>query len=246
MAGYFISMLSEKRWRLEAVLFVAMALLLSISLGSALRSWLEQHAVIQSPSAQSFYGFLIGAVSFQGAAFVLVHFFLKSHQVTWKEFLGLNAETWKRALKLAIITSILVIPLTMLMKEGCALLVTYLSGKPEEQLAVQVFTKTVGWGQRVNFGLAAVVLAPIAEEILFRGVLYSVVKQYAGPMFALSSTSLLFAAIHANLISFLPLTVLAMVLVWLYEETGGLVGPIVTHALSNAVNFSLLLIQTSK
>ena len=38
----------------------------------------------------------------------------------------------------------------------------------------------------------------------------------------------------------LPLTVLAVILVWLYEKTGSIVAPVLMHAAFNAVNFAMI------
>jgi membrane protease YdiL (CAAX protease family) len=43
--------------------------------------------------------------------------------------------------------------------------------------------------------------------------------------------------------TFVPLTFLAMTFVLLYERTQTLLAPILTHALFNAVNFTLFLFQ---
>ncbi|HOB32537.1 MAG TPA: CPBP family intramembrane metalloprotease, partial [Verrucomicrobiota bacterium] len=48
--------------------------------------------------------------------------------------------------------------------------------------------------------------------------------------------------IHANLKTFIPLTVLALVMTLLYERTGNLLAPIATHATFNAVNFIYLIV----
>jgi membrane protease YdiL (CAAX protease family) len=86
----------------------------------------------------------------------------------------------------------------------------------------------------------AVVLAPVVEEMLFRGILYPVIKELGYPRFALWSTSLVFGLVHANFMTFLPLTFLALLLVMLYEATDNLLAPILVHSLFNAVNFFLL------
>ena len=57
---------------------------------------------------------------------------------------------------------------------------------------------------------------------------------------AIAASSLLFAAIHGSLALMLPLTVLAVVLVWLYEKTGSIIAPILMHAAFNAVNFAMI------
>ena len=56
--------------------------------------------------------------------------------------------------------------------------------------------------------------------------------------------SLLFAAIHANLMTFIPLTFFALVLIALYEKTDNLLAPITAHCFFNSVNFSLFIFQS--
>jgi len=85
--------------------------------------------------------------------------------------------------------------------------------------------------------VVAIGIAPVAEELLFRGILYPAIKQAGFPGVALWGTSLLFAAIHVNLGIFVPLLLLALVLAQLYERTGNLLAPITAHALFNAFNF---------
>ena len=55
-------------------------------------------------------------------------------------------------------------------------------------------------------------------------------------------TSLLFAAVHMNLVTFVPLATLAVVLTMLYERTDNLLAPITAHVLFNALNFATLLV----
>jgi membrane protease YdiL (CAAX protease family) len=86
-------------------------------------------------------------------------------------------------------------------------------------------------------------MAPVCEEAIFRGILYPFLKQRFQPAFGLWMSSLLFATIHANAMTFVPLTMFALVLVWLYERTETLLAPILIHALFNAANFTLLVID---
>jgi hypothetical protein len=96
---------------------------------------------------------------------------------------------------------------------------------------------------RAASGIATVILAPIGEEVIFRGVLYPWAKRKFSPAIALWGTAVLFGAIHVNLSSFIPLTVLALVLVWLYEYTGNLLAPIAVHVVFNGANFIALFFQ---
>jgi membrane protease YdiL (CAAX protease family) len=91
-------------------------------------------------------------------------------------------------------------------------------------------------GCRVYFVVFSILIAPVAEEILFRGVLYPAIKQSGFPRSALWGTAVLFAAIHVNLPIFLPLLALGLALALLYEATNNLLAPIAAHGLFNAVN----------
>jgi membrane protease YdiL (CAAX protease family) len=76
---------------------------------------------------------------------------------------------------------------------------------------------------------AAVFVAPVCEEIIFRGFFYAAAKKFAGPWVAAVCSALVFAAAHGNLSALLPLFILALVLVFLYEKTGSLWAPIAVH-----------------
>ena len=83
-------------------------------------------------------------------------------------------------------------------------------------------------------GLAAVVAAPLCEEIVFRGYFYPVLKKYAGAWPAAISASFVFAAAHGNLTVLLPLFVFGGLLVFVYEKTGSLWAPIAVHCCFNS------------
>ena len=82
--------------------------------------------------------------------------------------------------------------------------------------------------------VAAVIAAPLCEEIVFRGYFYPVLKQHAGPWPAALCASLVFAAAHGNLTALLPLFVFGALLVLVYEKTGSLWAPIAVHCCFNS------------
>ena len=80
-------------------------------------------------------------------------------------------------------------------------------------------------------------MAPAVEEIFFRGILYTAFRGRGWPRIGLWVTSVVFAMIHANLMTFLPLLFFALVLTWQYERTGNLLAPVCTHSLFNTTNY---------
>ena len=113
----------------------------------------------------------------------------------------------------------------------------------QRQQLVQVVREASSVVQLIVQALAAVIFAPIVEELIFRGILYPAVKRTYNQKAALWGVSILFALTHMNFTVILPLTVLAIILTFLYETTRNLIAPIVAHSLFNAANFAYLIYQ---
>ena len=88
----------------------------------------------------------------------------------------------------------------------------------------------------------AIIVAPVAEEVIFRGYFYGVIRRYGGRIPAILTSSLLFAAIHVHLPSVPGLILLATILCLLYERTGSLWAPITMHAAFNASTIVYLML----
>lgn len=83
--------------------------------------------------------------------------------------------------------------------------------------------------------LLAVIVAPVAEEMLFRSALYLPLRARLGVVPAALLVSLLFAAFHRYPLGVANLVVLSLTFVALLEYTGSLWVPIVAHGLYNAL-----------
>ena len=90
--------------------------------------------------------------------------------------------------------------------------------------------------------IAVAVLAPIAEEIFFRGFLYGGLRRRMGALGAMLTSTLLFTALHFSLDAFIPIFVLGLFLAWLYERTGSLYPGMLLHAANNGLALVLLAI----
>jgi membrane protease YdiL (CAAX protease family) len=88
---------------------------------------------------------------------------------------------------------------------------------------------------------AAIIVAPVCEEVVFRGYLYGVGKRFLGPVVAAAVTALIFSAAHASIVALLPLFLFGLLLTWLYERTGSLWAPIASHACFNAATVTIQL-----
>ena len=91
----------------------------------------------------------------------------------------------------------------------------------------------------VLVGVLAVLVAPIAEETFFRGFLFAGLRVRWGTFWAALASGLLFAALHFNLGSIVPFTVIGMLLAWAYVFSGSLWTAIGAHFVFNSVSFGI-------
>jgi membrane protease YdiL (CAAX protease family) len=89
------------------------------------------------------------------------------------------------------------------------------------------------------------VLAPIAEELYFRGFVFRSYRLTKSPLVAYGATSLLFATLHLNLPALLPILVLSLIFCFAYQRTGSIVPSMVGHALNNSAAFCILYFTTA-
>jgi membrane protease YdiL (CAAX protease family) len=78
------------------------------------------------------------------------------------------------------------------------------------------------------------VLVPIGEEVFFRGFIYGTLRRW-GWVWAVILSSVLFAAVHLQVVHFLPILLLGVVLAVLYQRTGSLVASIAVHGVNNLI-----------
>jgi uncharacterized protein len=89
--------------------------------------------------------------------------------------------------------------------------------------------------------LAAVVLAPLVEELIYRVVLQTWLQKIAPPREALVAVAIIFSAVH-RLPDALPLLPLALILGYVYQQRRSFLTIVLIHMLFNAVNLTLALL----
>jgi membrane protease YdiL (CAAX protease family) len=186
----------------------------------------------------------ITTLSFQGAVLILVRRLIQEHGLEWSQAFGFRNK-WPRALVVGFMSAVSILPVAQGLQMVSAKLMSFLNWTPEAQYAVNIFKLTDSFPDRIVLGLAALVIAPVAEELLFRGVMYPALKGFGLPRFAFWSSAIVFAFIHFNVATFLPLLAFACLLNVLYDWTNNLLTCIVAHATFNAVNLTLLMVFKS-
>ena len=81
--------------------------------------------------------------------------------------------------------------------------------------------------------------APVLEELLFRGALFGGLTKIMPLWPAIVLSGFIFAVIHINAATLIPLWFLGVAFAWLYVRTGTLLAPMAVHFTFNAVNLAL-------
>jgi len=121
---------------------------------------------------------------------------------------------------------------------------TRLGVDPEDlprQPIVEMMEQNASAGAVFTLIFFAVVVAPVTEEVLFRGMLYLPLRSRMGPVAGALAACALFAAVHFYAVGLVYLFVMALILTALFEVTGSLYLPMVAHAVHNAVTIVVVL-----
>lgn len=172
------------------------------------------------------FGLLVVAAGFVAGPHALVGLRLVPRRGTLRAIMigvGLGIPAWFGGTLLTIIAT---------------LLLRLVGIQPMPQTAEQA----IGVIDPVVIGVTFVLVAPIAEEIFFRGIAFNAWEREYGARRALIGSALLFALVHASLVAFLPIFGLGLVLALVYRATRNLAAPIALHATFNAIAVALALL----
>jgi membrane protease YdiL (CAAX protease family) len=233
-------MVSMKQWGVESVFRLMAAVFLALAVVGMASGLTEGLLPGKGDEARQMLVGAAGTFVFHVVTLGLVGWFLGVNRSTWGEAFGWS---WRRlgwAGLLSVGLTLVVVPANL----GLLWASQRLMGWARIEVAVQPTVQAVetlqaagSSGELVLMGILAMGTAPLVEEVLFRGILFPAIREVGFSRLAWWLPSLLFAVTHASLVAFLPLTFFALVLTWLYEQTGNLTVPILTHSLYNAANF---------
>ncbi len=114
---------------------------------------------------------------------------------------------------------------------------------PETEKVLEQLGSDEGTALLVLSAVLTCVIAPICEEFLFRGFIFTALRNWRGTLPAAVITGLVFGGVHAQsapALDLVPLAVLGFGLCLLYRRTGSLYPGIAVHSLNNSIAFAAL------
>lgn len=230
---------SSRPWRPETVLRLFSSLLLCfaggglclVALSAALRS------AGQTPPKE--LAMIVGGLSVHGAAVPLLLWFVRSNDTTLSEAFGLRVGKAGRVIGWGVLTGLVSLPVVYGLQRLSMATLERLGLEVVMQENVKLLMES-GLGFRIYLGIFAVGLAPLVEEALFRGVLFTFCRDLGFLRVAFWGNALLFGLIHFNSAAFVPLSVFGGILAWLYHRTGNLLAPCAAHVVFNLAPFIMV------
>ena len=190
------------------------------------------HSSIEHTPALS--GMILGSFVYALAALLLVLFAMFNGKTSFAGLFLSPRTSLRTAVWKGVLYGIAAIPPTMLITAVTNNLIVRAGYTSESQPVIKWMTSPdTSMAARIAIFMSAVVVAPLAEEIIFRGILFPAVLKNKSWVFSAMVTGCIFSLIHFHPPSFLSIFVLSLFFCGGYSVTGSLITPIVMHMVFN-------------
>lgn len=157
--------------------------------------------------------------------------------------LGLSMKELSKNVGIALYSYVGLLPLLSLVLFAAFILARIFDYNPPPEPVYELIFQEERRPLLFLISLLIAVIGPVIEEIFFRGFLYAAIRKRYGITRAILLSSLLFSALHTNLIGFLPILTLGIFLAYIREKTGSLMPSITVHMFHNSMLACLMFVM---
>lgn len=183
------------------------------------------------------YGF---GVQFLATILFVYLFAVLFHKGRWSD-LGIRRASFGNLWRYGILGGFLLVTVVLLM----SIMLQYFQPDLQPQYIEEMMRSASRLPEFLVLMAAAVILAPIAEEIFYRGMIYPLFKKYLGTVWGALAAGLIFGLAHWDLWRTLPLALGGAVLCYIYEKSGSILVSMVAHGIWNGVMCILIYLSLS-
>lgn len=221
-------------WRPIEALFVGLA---GLGLGMALSIIVV--LATPDPGLRLVLTILVGSLSLSAATIAWVAFL---HRGAFAA-LGLRTRRPVGDVAMGILVGVLSYPLIVLVL-GTILfaLLSLLTGGPVTPPRQELLPRRPDDLEVAISAVSAILVAPVAEELFFRGFLFGALRRRFRPGIAAVASALPFALVHFYLLLMPLLFAFGIVLAYVYQRRGSLFASMAAHAAFNVVGFLVYLL----
>ncbi len=221
-------------WSGRRLLLMSAAIILGVVIGATILVALLMPESLTGATPKPTTPYMVAMLGMQAAVmFACIYLIgVGGQAIGWRDF-GIQSTSWGwvwKALGLTVLLRIVVAGMAVVMMQ-----IGIVSQQPQA-IAPDGFS----WFGATGMIVLAGIVVPIAEELFFRGMLYRWMRSRWSVWLASVVSSLLFAIVHIELATALPVFVLGMVLALVYEHSRSLWTSILIHCVNNLIAIGLL------
>jgi len=185
---------------------------------------------------------MMQGVLFHGVGLLLILLLLRKCRIDWSTAFGLQSGGLLRQAGWGMLILIGTMPIILSFNIAAHVVMAWWGVEPQIQDVTRVISGASGWLEKSYFIMLAVILAPVVEEMIFRGLILPALSQIIGVRGALVGTAMLFSLVHGfYLPAFFVFFILSVAFSLAYIYRGSLIVPITMHALFNGLTMSVLI-----
>jgi len=213
-----------------------------ISIGNWLIDKINYQSSANNWQITFFYNLVLGIAEI--VTIVVMIFLIKAAFARRLKGFGLNAKTIPKDIPTAIVNLLSVWPILVAIVILTLYIGRFIWGQDFQMQKHEQLNSITAYQQlplRIIVVIATVIIAPVFEEMLFRGLFQTMLRSFLQkPWLSILISSALFASIH-QMGHWPALFALAICLGYAYEKSGSLLRPIFIHALFNGINIAATL-----
>ncbi|NLB53137.1 MAG: CPBP family intramembrane metalloprotease [Syntrophomonadaceae bacterium] len=234
-------MLLDRRpqWGFVEIILIYLGIMVSSILFVA---WQEEFAALLLtwgiPYNESTFFISAFLVQFFVTVLLIYVFAIVVNKASFRD-LGFKVPAKKELLYYGVGGGILLLMIVFLLSIPIAYLNPNLEPQPYEEILRELTQKTsVVW-----LVIIGVVLAPLSEEMFYRGIIYPVFRRHLGPTWGIVISGIIFGLAHFDLWRAIPLAIGGMGLCYIYEKTRSILVTTVAHGVWNLI-MTLMVLQS--
>ncbi len=199
--------------------------------------------LLDSPLARNEHVWIVAqSITFHWFGLGIVAWNLRRRRIPWVSAFGIRPHRLGRDIALGALLYLAAMPVLWLSAFLYQLLLRYAGYPVTFQSVALTLSGPQPFWMRVYLLFLGIGLAPLIEELLFRGIALPLCARRWGLARGVIAVALVFSMIHLHTPSVVPLFVIAVAFSLAYVYSQSVVVPVVMHSLFNAVNLGLLMI----
>lgn len=175
----------------------------------------------------------IAAMGIYGFVLLAVYLFAVRRTGSSWAAVGLRNFSWRWLVMAPLLTALEFVGMAFINTQ----LLWRFTGEPFENPQIETITGGMRL-TRTDLALLLIlvaIIAPIAEELFFRGMLYPLFRQRWGVVPAIVTSALVFGLVHLIPVLIPGLVFVGLILAWMRERSNSIVPGIIVHALQNGI-----------